>query len=369
MQPQQPATGDAPPPVGDAAMDPLAALPPGEAAATPLNTLPPGQLQAPGSRVPIFRPRDSTRSRGKVNPPPTAASHPGCRDPDQRGRPCEAGGRRKSENRGAARKAGAAIRSGRAAPRRSSPQRLPAVRAGGAVQGSGFPRNRPLRTDIPVPVAATVQVVREPAPVGLKTGTRSGAEDLAMRRSPSVRMSRPPPPRTAISRWRPVTRPAMGRRTKMPGPGPRLPARRAKPTAAGKPSSMPPGSKRRTSGRPNSGGARTLRPAPAAGVEAEIAAGPPSALRRASPTRRQARRCQGTRRRSGSELRGCPGEDQARAQGTGSRRQPRRPGRRSWPRRSGGGGTCRRTPWPQRRAAQRRRSGFGPARQSRTRQK
>jgi len=176
VQPQQAATGDAPPPAEDAAIDPLAALPPGQ-----IPGQIPGQLQAPAQPGPGLPAKGLGAQPGQGEP----AADSGEPIPD-----AEAGISEEDLAKLVAEgKAKIEARQGKQAPQ-SSAQQPPAqqpstLQSSAQAEQSKAPASQEptTRTDIPVPVAATVQVVREPAPAGLRAGSRSGAEDLAMTKS------------------------------------------------------------------------------------------------------------------------------------------------------------------------------------------
>ncbi|HYI69784.1 MAG TPA: flagellar hook-length control protein FliK [Skermanella sp.] len=178
VQPQQAATGDAPPPAEDAAIDPLAALPPGQ-----IPGQIPGQLQAPAQPGPGLPAKGLGAQPGQGEP----AADSGEPIPD-----AEAGISEEDLAKLVAEgKAKIEARQGKQAPQ-SSAQQPPAqqpstLQSSAQAEQSKAPASQEptTRTDIPVPVAATVQVVREPAPAGLRAGSRSGAEDLAMTKSVS----------------------------------------------------------------------------------------------------------------------------------------------------------------------------------------
>jgi hypothetical protein len=180
VQPQQAATGDAPP-AGDAAMDPLAALPPGQFS---------GQLQAPREPGPDLPAKGLDAQPGQGEPAadsgePALDAEAGISEEDLAKLVAE--GKAKIE----ARQGKQTQQSASGQPPAQQPSTLQS--SAQAEQSKAPASQEPTtRTDIPVPVAATVQVVRELAPAGLKTGSRSGAEDLAMTKSVGPDEKAPP---------------------------------------------------------------------------------------------------------------------------------------------------------------------------------
>jgi flagellar hook-length control protein FliK len=184
VQPQQAPTGDAPPSAGDAAMDPLAALPPGQLPGQTPGQLPgqvPGQLQAPAQPGPGLPAKGLDAQPGQGEP----AADSGEPTPDAEVPISEedlaklvAEGKAKIEARQGKQTQQSA--SGQPPAQQPSTLQSPAQAEQSKAPASQEPT---IRTDVPVPVAATVQVVREPAPAGLRAGSRSGAEDLAMTKS------------------------------------------------------------------------------------------------------------------------------------------------------------------------------------------
>ena len=162
-------------------MDPLAALPPGQFPGQLPEQLPeqlPGQLQAPAQPGPGLPAKELDAQPGQGEPAADSGEPtPDAEVPYQRGRPCEAGGRRKSEDRGAARKAGAAI-VGRGTPA----QQPSTLQSSAQAEQSKAPASQEptIRTDIPVPVDrrhGTCRPRRGRPVIG--TRTPSGEEVLA----------------------------------------------------------------------------------------------------------------------------------------------------------------------------------------------
>lgn len=180
VQPQQAATGDAPAPARDTAMDPLAALPPGQFPGQlqlPEQSQVPGQLQAPrepGPGLPAkgldAQPGQGELAIGSGEPIPDAD----IRISEEDLAKLVAEGKAKIE----ARQGKQTQQSAAEQPPAQQPSTLqPSAQA--ERSKAPAPQEQTTGTDIPLPSAATVQIVREPVPAELRTGARSGAEDLA----------------------------------------------------------------------------------------------------------------------------------------------------------------------------------------------
>jgi flagellar hook-length control protein FliK len=168
IQPQQqPASGDAPAPAGDGAADPLAALPPGQFPEQPPGQLPEqltGEPQAPAGPSPDLPAKGLATQPGQGEP---AADGNG--NGDEVNLDAEVQLSEEDLTKLVAEgKAKIEAQQGRKAQQ-------PSARADQSKAQTSS--EQAAATDIPLPAAATVQVVREPAPVGLTAKPRSDADD------------------------------------------------------------------------------------------------------------------------------------------------------------------------------------------------